>query len=97
MKEQIGDSETGSDEEINTVDGTVAGSIEPLRELFKYQRHHDNGLVIQRALDNTRHRKTKLIISQIDEEDEFLQEEEQIIERSQSNTNSIVHPSPRNQ
>lgn len=34
------------------------------------------GALVQRALDNTRDRRTKLIISHIDEEDEGLQFEE---------------------
>ena len=66
VKEQIGDSGSESQDDI---DGFVAGSIIPT---FKKEKK-DNGLIIQRALDRN---KTKLIISQIDEEDETLQFDE---------------------
>lgn len=69
----------------NIVDGVVAGS-KPDPQIFgneqiderKRNKHLKSfydpatGALVQRALDNTRHHKTKLIISQIDEEDENL-------------------------
>lgn len=69
----------------NIVDGVVAGSI-PDPNIFgqedqskKKSRHLNSyydpqiGALVQRALDNTRDRRTKLIISHIDEEDEGFQ------------------------
>ena len=102
----------------NIVDGVVAGSI-PDPQIFgsesnEKQRNKNlksfydpqTGALVQRALDNTRHRKTKLIISQIDEEDENLQfdEDEEMIEQQkesrdigdQIKLNSLFEPSPRN-
>ena len=75
VKEQIGDSESGEDDLSDrapggsVVDGVVAGSIAPTeaitspKKLSKTYRDSRTGLLVQRALDNTRHMKTKLIIS----------------------------------
>ena len=59
VKEQIGDS--GSDCEV---DGVVAGSTFQLP--VEEEKKERDGLMVQHAIDNN-HRRTKLIISQIDE------------------------------
>ena len=78
VKEQISDSESGSsDDNRNSkryVDGIVAGSMpdpQIFGDILKKKResnqnyHYDEatGTITQKALDNTRHKKTKLIIT----------------------------------
>ena len=69
---EVGNTNHGDQLSRNIVDGVVAGSM-PDPQIFgnegKKKRHlksfydPQTGALVQRALDNTRHRKTKLIIS----------------------------------
>ena len=114
VKEQIGDGESNSSDDENAVrnqvDGVVAGSIpdprvfgdqikESNKNKFKgYKYDPQTGTITQRALD--RNQKTKLIISQIDEEDENEEETIDIsapAKKDKTKVNSLVNPSPRNQ
>ena len=65
---------------------------------------NQDGTIVQKAIGNDQNQKTKLIITQIDEEDENLQkqEDEELIELRKQNlvvdktkVNSLVSPSPR--
>lgn len=80
-------------------DPRVFGVEKEKKEKSSFRKIYDpkTGTITQRALD--RNQKTKLIISQIDEEDE---NEEETIDVSQlklegkTKVNSLVSPSPRN-
>lgn len=91
--EQSNPNNPGGQISRNIVDGVVAGSI-PDPQIFgsdsadRKNKHPKSfydpqtGALVLRALDNTRDRRTKLIISHIDEEDEGLQfdEDEEMIQ-----------------
>lgn len=101
VQEQNGDSDSSDSENKRFVDGVVAGSS-PDPQIFGGQQkkikmgnyHYDKetGTIIQKALNQ---KKTRLIITQIDEEDENLQfEEDDVIIQENRQSQKVVPPSP---